>query len=85
MVEFATPTPPSIPEIEAHASNESTMNDHYRFAQVVLSLPYRQGVDADFDLGVEQGDSDQFDGPHTRFVLYADSTLWCYLMMMKDL
>jgi len=38
-VEFAAPMPPSILEVEAHASNESTMSDYCRFAQAVLSLP----------------------------------------------
>jgi len=38
-VEFAAPMPPSILEVEAHASNESTMSDYCRFAQVVLLAP----------------------------------------------
>jgi len=67
-VEFVAPTPPSTPEIEAHASNESTMSDYYKFAQVVLSLPAMQGVDAGFDLGIEQGDSSQSGEPCTQFV-----------------
>ena len=37
------------------------------------------------DLGIEQGNSDQSDGPRTRFVLYTDSRLWHQLMMAKDL
>jgi len=44
------------------------MIDYCRFAQVVLSFTYMQGLDADFDLRVEQGDSGQSDGPYTRFV-----------------
>jgi len=31
-VEFVAPKPPSIPKVEAHASNESTMSDYCRFA-----------------------------------------------------
>jgi len=52
-VEFATPTPPSIPEVEAYASNESSMSDYCRFAQLVRSLPRMEGVDLDFDIGIE--------------------------------
>jgi len=42
-VEFAAPMPPSIYEVKAYASNESSMSDYYRFAQVVLSLPPKEG------------------------------------------
>ena len=84
-MEYATPTSPSIPKVEAHAYNESTMSDYCRFAQVVLSLPPMQGVDTNFDLGIEQVNSGQSDGLRTRFVLYTDNTLWHQLMMMKDL
>jgi len=56
-VEFATPMLPDIPNIEAHASNEYAMSDYCTFAQAVLSLPPMEGFDADFDLGVELGDS----------------------------
>ena len=38
-VEFTAPTPPSMPKVEAHASNDSAMSDYYKFAQAVLSLP----------------------------------------------
>ena len=31
-VEFAAPMPPTIPEVEAYASNESFMSDYCRFA-----------------------------------------------------
>ena len=75
-MEFAAPTLRSIPKVKAHASNESTISDYCMFAQVVLSLPRMEGVDIDFDLGIEQGDSDQFDGLHTPFILYTDNTLW---------
>jgi len=30
-MEFAAPTPPSIPEVEIYASNESSMSDYCRF------------------------------------------------------
>ena len=53
--------------------------------QAVLSLPPMEGLDADFDLGVEQVDSSPFDGLRTRFVLYADNALWRKLMKTKDL
>ena len=52
-MEFVAPMLPSIPKFEAHASNESSMSDYCRFAQVVLSLPPMQGFDVDFNLGVE--------------------------------
>ena len=32
-VEFAAPTPPSIPEVEIYASNESSMSDYCRYAE----------------------------------------------------
>ena len=52
-LEFAAPTPPSITKVKAYASNESSMSNYCRFAQVVLSLPLMEGVDLDFDLGIE--------------------------------
>ena len=52
-VEFAAPTPPSITKVKAYASNESSMSNYCRFAQVVLSLPHSEGVDLDFDLRIE--------------------------------
>jgi len=38
-VEFVTPMPPSILEVETYASNESSMSNYYMFAQEILSLP----------------------------------------------
>ena len=67
--------PPSIPKVEAHASNESVMSDYCRFAQVILPLAPMKGFDADFDFEIKQGDSGQFDGPCTRFILHVDSVL----------
>ena len=84
-MEFVVLALPSIPKVEVYASNESTMSDYCRFAQAVLSLPPMERFDANFDLGVEQGDSGQSDRSRTRFTLYADSALWHKLMMMKDL
>ena len=72
-VKFAAPTPPSIPEVEAYTSNESSMSDYCRFAQVVRSLPPREGVG--LDLRIEHDDSGPFDGAHYRFVLYTDNML----------
>jgi len=66
---------PSISKVEAHASNESTMSDYYRFSQAILSLPPMEGFDTEFNLGVEQGDMSQSGGPHTQFILYADSAI----------
>ena len=44
-----------------------------------------EGFDADFDLGVEQVDSDLPDRARVRFVLYADNALWHLVMKAKDL
>ena len=44
-----------------------------------------EGVELDFDLGIEYDDSDLSDGARHQFVLYADSTVWCNLRMKKDL
>ena len=42
-VEFTAPMPPNMPKVKAHVSNESSMSDYCRFAQVVPSLyPYRR-------------------------------------------
>jgi len=84
-VKFAAPVSPGIPKVQVHASNESTMSDYCRFARALLSLPPIEGSDAEFDLGVKQGDSSQFDGLRKRFVLYNESVLWHKLMTMKDL
>ena len=81
-VEFAAPTPPSIPEVEAYASNESFMSDYCMFTQVVLYLPPIEGVHLDFDLGIEHDPSDEV---HYRFFLYANNKLWCHLLIKKDL
>ena len=61
-MEFAAPTPPSISKVETYASNESSMSDYCRFAQVVLSLPPIEGVDFDFDLGIEHDNSSPSNG-----------------------
>jgi len=83
-VEFAALVPPSIPMVEAHASNEYAMSEYCTFAQAVLSLPPMEGFDVDFDLGIEQGDSGQSDRPRARFILYDNGTLWHQLMVIKD-
>jgi len=61
-VEFAAPTPPNIPEVEAYAPNESPMSDYCRFVQVVLSLPPMEGVDLNFDLWINHDDNGLSDG-----------------------
>jgi len=53
-VEFATPIPPNMAKVEARASNEPAMSNYYRFAQVVLSLPLMERIDADFGLRIEK-------------------------------
>ena len=72
-VEFPTPTPPSIPEIEAYAYNESSISDYCSFPQVVLSLPPIEGVDLDFDFGIKYKDSGPSNG--------AAIDLFCILMI----
>jgi len=42
---------------------------------VVLSLPFMEGVDVDFDMGIEYNDSGQSNGPSPWFVLYNDNML----------
>ena len=44
-----------------------------------------EGFDIDFDLGVEQFDSDPPDKARVRFFLYADNALWHHVMKTKDL
>jgi len=84
-VKFVAPTPPSIPKVKAYASNESPMSDYCKFAQVVLSLTPMEGVDLDFDMGIEHDNSGQSNGPCNWFVLYTNNMLSCQLMMKKDL
>ena len=84
-MEFAAPMPSTVPKVKAYASNESPMSDYCRFAKVVLSFPPLEGVDVDFDVGIEQDNSGQSDGRRTWFVLYIDNMLWHQLIMTKDL
>ena len=62
ILEFAASMPSNMPKVEAYASNESAMSDYCRFAQAILSLPLIEELYADFDFGVEQGESSQSDG-----------------------
>jgi len=82
---FVSPMAPSIPNVEAYASNESSTSDYCRFTQLGLSLPPMEGVDLDFDLGIKYDDSGPSAETHYRFVLYANDMLWHHLMMKKDL
>ena len=77
--------PPNTPKVEVPVLDESSISDYCRFAQVVLSMPPMEGFDADFDLGVEQVNSNPPDRPRVRFVLYADNLLWHHVMKMRDL
>ena len=52
----------SIVEDKTYATNEVSMSDHYRFAQVVQSIPQIDDVKYDFDLGVKHR-SGPYDGP----------------------
>ena len=62
-VEFAALMPPNKLKVEAPISNESSMSDYCRFAQIVLSMPPVEGFDADVDVGVRRVDDSPSDGP----------------------
>ena len=68
-MEFAAPIPPNTPEVEVPIPNKSSMSDYYRFAQVALSMPPMEGFDADFDLWVEQVNSDPLNKALVCFIL----------------
>ena len=84
-VEFPVPTPPNIPKVEVPMPNESSISNYCRFTQAVPSVPPMEGFVGDFDLGVEQVDSDQPDRARACFILYADNALWRQVMKTKDL
>jgi len=48
-------------------------------------MPHMEEFDADFDLGVEQIDSNPPDKARVLFDLYADNALWNRVMKTKDL
>jgi len=77
--------PPNTPEVKVLVPNESSMSKYYRFAQVVLSMAPIEGFEEDFDLGVEQVDSDPPNKARVLFVFYADNALWNYVMKTKNL
>jgi len=71
-VEFTTLMPPNMTEVEVLVPNESSMNDYCRFNEssmsdycrfmhIVHSMSPMEGFDADFELGVEQVNSDSRD------------------------
>ena len=62
-VGFSTSMPPSKPEVEAPISNDSSISEYCRFAQVVHSMPPLEGFDANFDVRVEQVDDSPSDEP----------------------
>jgi len=74
-VELSGPMPPNEPKVEASVSNDSSISEYCRFAQIVHSMPSFEGFDVDFDVGVEQVDVSPSDGLRERFVLYVDSAL----------
>ena len=43
-VKFATPMPPKKPEVQVPIPNESSMSEYCRFAQIVLSMPPKEGL-----------------------------------------
>ena len=48
-------------------------------------MPFLEGFDIDFDVGVEQVDASPSDGPKERFVMYTEGALWHQVMKIKDL
>ena len=70
-VEFSTPMPPCMIEDETYATNELSMSDYCRFAQVVQYMPQIDDIKHDFDLGVRLR-SGPPDGAHYKFILYMD-------------
>ena len=61
--EFSAPIPPSIIEERSSAFNECSLSAYCRCAQSLKSLPLIEGIDFDFDLGIEIG-SGPFEGAH---------------------
>ena len=49
-----------------------------------MSLPPIEGIDFDFDLGIEFNDG-LSNWAHFQIVLYVDPAIWRYLMMKDDL
>ena len=70
-VEFNMPAPPSIVEDETYATNEVSMSDYCRFAQVVQSMPQIDDIEHDFDFGVKLR-SGLFDGAKYKFITCTD-------------
>ena len=48
-----------------------------------MSLSPTEGVEYDFDLGIEFG-SDPSNGVYCEIILYAHRAIWHYLMLKKD-
>jgi len=84
-VNFFAPMPPSKLEVEAPASNDSSLSEYCRFGRVAHSMLPLERFDADFDIGVKQVDVSLSDAPREQFVLYADGALWHQVMKTKDL
>ena len=76
--------PFSIVEDETYATNEVSMSNYCRFAQVAQSVPRVDDIEYEFDLGVELR-SDMSNGAHYKFIMYKDQVKWSYLMAKKDL
>jgi len=83
-VEFSAPTPPSMIEDETNVTNEVSMSDYCKFAQIVQSMPQIGDIEHDFDLGVELR-SGSSDGAQYKFILYMDRVKWSRLMAKNDL
>ena len=60
-IEFNVSMPPSILNEETYATNEVSMSDYCRFAQVMQSMPAIDNMECDFDIGVKltSGPSDR--------------------------
>jgi len=84
-MEFAAPMPPNMPEVEVPLPNDSSISNYCWFMQAVLSMAPMEGFDVDFDLGLEQVDSDPPNKARVCFILYVDITLWNCVMKTNDL
>ena len=83
-VEFNAPMPPSVTRGEPYATNEVSMSNYCRFAQVGAVSVSVNDIKCDFDLGVEF-DSGPYDGAHYKFVLSTDHASWRHLILKMDL
>jgi len=71
---FVAPIPPTITEDGPSAFNEGSLSSYCRFAQLLTLLPPIEGIDFEFDLGIEFS-SDQSKGAHFWIVLHVTHSI----------